>query len=966
MERLLTLKKELQKNFEVLKQEHQDLKTSNDEYSDEIKTLLAKIKERDNMIESMKPLKEDYDTVHHKYQNLERIYGLLRENAEKFQEENQDLHEEVFKLQEQVTKFEHDLEITAKNIQVSDTVPKAQYKELEKELNDLKNRKGSCKVHSDEVNIDDNAKSVIENLKREINDLKHKLAETEEAGDATESVIISDKILQLYNKYVNFEIPLDIVGNIPSNNDDLVSYKLESVFKTVNSFKKDIDNLEQALSERNHNINHLQTQIEDLTTENDFLTGDIQQFESELNEMKKNNDFLLSELTALKSVSKLEPIIETHEDNLAKLENELADSNKLNKTFESEIKRFETELAEVRKEKTALQESLMDLKTKYTTMLSEVEMCKNKTAEVEELEAKVNLQQEAKIKNVTEEVEDLKKKLIAANSKNEQLSIDFHIVENDKVLLTKQIDELKTSLEEKSAAHNETEALKLGLEHKLHIVEHKLQEATKSKAQLESQNTKLEDRVVNLEHKLASDNSSNIIEQLNAQKKQLNENLDKLMKENNTLKEACKFYKAKVAYLEEKERNQNADNSNVNKITLVTKNSTNIETVDELEMIKAQQGEGDVNKALLVVNEENKKLKSELSSTDSKILHLEQEFEKLLADIEEKDMTIDELNTAVHDNKIIIFNLNRTVSDLEQSITTKDTELERLRLRGEALSNQLVNSRERFNQSQEELFIVRTSAEEMSHEMNSLREQMALQNSQVDALSECLKDVEKARDDYKIYLADKDKEIEELKRTACQINDNINFKTKYPIEIFNALNKEKNALQQEIDILKENITKKEKELEVSKSEASELEKLSNEYKAMIEKSTSEKPELINLINLKHNESIQYHNEIQRLNQVILEQTNEFKRIIDEKDKAIHQTANCTSCDNIRVTLKEKDEIIKTLNQNVTECDRLKTELGNASEALKNLTEKCDSLNKNLAIQLEANRKLTAENAQVCN
>lgn len=259
MERLLSLKKELQKNFEMLKQDHEDLKSSNDEYALAIRAYLGKIAERDKVIESLQGVKAEHDTIHHKYQNLERIYSLLRENAENFQEENQELHEEVFKLQEQVTKLEHEIEVGTKHVELSDMVPRERYEDLLKELNELRDqRRVSNQVHMDEVNIDDNAKSVIENLKREINDLKHKLASKE--TDATESdakIIRPERVIQLYNKYVNFDLPVDYVGEIPSAGDNTVLYKLENALKTLNNFKKEKDTLEHNLSEKCLSIKHM-------------------------------------------------------------------------------------------------------------------------------------------------------------------------------------------------------------------------------------------------------------------------------------------------------------------------------------------------------------------------------------------------------------------------------------------------------------------------------------------------------------------------------------------------------------------------------------------------------------------------------------------------------------------------------------------------------------------------------------
>lgn len=976
MERLLSLKKELQKNFEVLKQEHEDLKSSNDEYTTQIKILTEKVGERDKEIENLKATKLDYDTLYHKYQNLERIHGLLRENAEKFQEENQDLHEEIFKLQEQVTKLEHDLEVAAKNFDLSNTVPKEKYEDVLKELSEFKCRRNLSSIQLDEINIDDNAKSVIENLKRDINDLKHQITQKDSEHYNDTKSVKSEKIMQLYNKYVNFELPVDYVGEIPSIGDNVVLYKLESAFKTLNSFKKDIDNLEHKLSEKNHNINHLQTQIDDLTTENDFLTTDIQHFERELNEMKKNNDFLISEIAALKNTSKLEPIIETHEDNLAKLETELADCNRINKTFESEIKRIETELDEVRKEKTILQDSLNDLKIKYTSMLEELELFKNQTKAVQELENNTNCHNTESLKRLTDEIDELKKKLNVANAKNEQLSIDLHIIENDKVLLTKQVDDLKHSLEEKSSANKELECLKAALDHKLQDFEIKIDEVIKHKEDAERDKIILEEKVTVLEKELTSNYNSVSrvdIEKLTAEKLETTAKLETLLKENINLEQTIDRLKIEIDNLKEKENQLISENYSLKTSTKINSENSDVlqKKIEELKSRIIQQDLINDEISNLKIENQNlldKKLhlEAELLATDSKIVHLEEEFEKLITDLNEKDTIIDTLNVTITKNNTTLVSLNETVKDLEKMVAMKNDELQRLKKDFDEISTQHKESSVKCNKTVEELNRMHIEKEEISKEIFILQEELNTKNNEISTLTNHLDTVEKSNAELKSTIDEKDKEIKELNQSIVEMTDKIKTvdNTSHQNDEYAKLVEEKNTIENTVTELRNEMINKDKELFEIKAKCEQLDKVVIEYKAIIDQVSVEKTELINLINLKHNESVQYHNEIQRLNVLILEQTNEFKKLIEEKDRLLQNHSECGNCERLRITLKEKDEIIIALNQNVTEFDRVKSELMNSSETVRLLTEKCDNLDKSLAIQLDAVKKLTAENMQV--
>ncbi|CAB3236611.1 unnamed protein product [Arctia plantaginis] len=966
MEKLLTLKKELQNNFESLKQEHEDLKNTNDEYSNEVKKLLAKIGERDRELENLKATRSDHETLLHKYQNLERIHGLLRENAEKFQEENQELHEEVFKLQEKVTKLEHDIEVVNKPSETSDMVPRQTYDDLLKEINHLKDRRNSNQIHLDEVNIDDNAKSVIDSLRREITELKHKLSQKDSQECNDNKTIRPEKVMQLYNKYVNFELPIDYVGEIPSAGDNIILFKLESVFKTVHSFKKEIDVLEHKLSEKSLNVNHLQAQIDDLTTENDFLTTDIRHVERELSEMKKNNDFLISEIAALKNTSKLEPIIETHEENnLVKLETELADCNKLNKNFESEIQRIEKELEEVRTEKISLKESLNDLRHKYTTMLSEFEMCKNQTKEVEELEKSAKDKESDMLKKSINEVDDLKKHVQSANAKNEQLSIDIHVLENDKELLKKQVADLKHSLEEKSVAYKELESLKSSLEEKVYDFESQVDGILHHERDVNNTRALLEEKVALLERELISLNNTSKMPELEIIVTEKN----LLAVQNSTLYEEIAQLKKQIKNLKRNHQALSKENSE-----LKSNNEEEIKSYQHtIEQLNTKLIEQDVlSKEIIRLKAENQQilhrkvqLEAELSATDYKIVNLEQEFEKLVADLNEKDTLIDGLNSSLTKNQATLSNTNQIVIDLENSLSVKNEELNRISTTLQDVSHKLNDSASISNVSQEELKKLQNEKEEDSKRITSLNDEIQAKNTQISTLSLRLEELENDCSKNQTAVDNKDKEIKELRQSIVELTDKVNTKENITQEDYVKMAQEREMLIAQLSEYRDALFLKERSLEEFKEKHEQLEQMKNEFKTLVDKATTEKSELINLINLKHNESLQYHNEIQRLNGVILEQRDEFKKIIEDKDKHIqNSTESCVNCDNLKVTLKEKDEIIITLNLKASEYDKMKAELASTGEAAAHLKERCENLDKSLAIQLEAVRTLTTQNAQL--
>ncbi|XP_039761412.1 thyroid receptor-interacting protein 11-like isoform X2 [Pararge aegeria] len=985
MERLLALKKELQKNFELLKQEHHDLKNNNDEYMEQIKVLNRQINEKDREIESLKSAHPDYDTLLHKYQNLERIHSLLKENAEKFQEENQELHEEVFKLQEKVTKLEHETEVINKSNELSNMVPIEKYEKLLKEYNDFKQRRTSSPVHLDEINIDDNAKSVIETLKRDINELKLKLSQRDsEYNEAMESNIIKpDKIMQLYNRYVNFDLPVDYVGEMPLGTENVVMQKLEGVFKSLNSFKKDIDALENKLSEKKLSINNFQIQIEDLTTENEYLTSDIQHLESELEEMKKNNDFLISEIAALKNTSKLEPIIETPEDNFTKLETELADCTRINKTFESEIKRIENELIDVRNEKKSLQECLNDMKNKYTSMLSELKMCKAQTQAVQELESNANVTKNVKLQEAVDKIDNLQKRLHSANSRNEQLSIDIHILENDKVLLTKQIEDLRHEKETILDSYGELETANKTLDSRIKNLENELEESLKSRQNLDIKLTELENEIeaYNISQQIETDIKSKEsfsgpatdMDKVSAETVTASR-LEEILQENTTLKEKIEALTKKILNLQHQQQELTNENNLLKEKSLDhAHNTTKLEETFNTLKLKADQFDAN-NNTVLALKGENKKLlekkiqlELDLSSTDRKIAQLEEEFEKLISDLNEKDSIIDNLNTTVNKNKVELENLHQNATDLENSVHIKSQEIERLVGTVDELTQKLSSTSISSNLSHEELKKLQVEKEDINKQIYTLNDEINNKNTELSKMNSVLQKLQNSYAENKSLLDTKDKEIKELNQSIVELRDKIKASenTTQPNDEYAKLLEDKQAVEKLTTELQTILNTKEKEILETRNKVVLLENTCKEFKTVIDNATIEKNELINLVNLKHNESIQYHNEIQRLNQVLLEQNNEFKRILEEKDVLLKNYAkNCTNCDTIRQNLKEKDEIIMALNQNVSEHERLKSELDSASQAYKTLTKKCEDLDKRLTNQLETVKKLTAENTQL--
>lgn len=156
---------------------------------------------------------------------------------------------------------------------------------------------------------------------------------------------------------------------------------------------------------------------------------------------------------------------------------------------------------------------------------------------------------------------------------------------------------------------------------------------------------------------------------------------------------------------------------------------------------------------------------------------------------------------------------------------------------------------------------------------------------------------------------------QELENSTNQIqklnNENDDFKRKIKEIQFEKIELEKNR------------SEKDNQLDIQKLTESEINKLQQSIDIL----TLEKNNLLQSIAIKHNENIQYYNEIQRLDQLLKLKVEEFEKITSNK-----------SCDN---------------------CLEIQKEIENLKDQNKFLKEKSDILTENLLAE-QTNKKLLLE------
>lgn len=499
MEKLLNIKNELQRNYETLQKSHaalnerlksnescEDLKETNEKLHKSLDSLRHKYEnleivhrlltentekfQEENLYlsEENSKLLSDLDELHERFDSLERASKAYTSNIDKIKEENHELNEENFKLQEDVTRLQNDLEEMTKLKLVNPDkqagqVSDEKYRELEEKFIQLELQFAesvpSSKTMKASTIRDANAQDVIDKLKFEIVELQNKLNTNEEikrlnlendhlrkeieslmnVGVNKRSLSI-DALRNVFDKHVTFDInSIEKSFKNSQSSDDFIRY-VEAALKTLLEFKSRNETLEIRVSENSKVIDNLESKINDLNAEVYFAKSDLALRDRELSEMKNNNDFLIAEIGALKSPSKLEPILEQNEDNVIMLQNELDDCSNLNKSIEAKLENSQQEISNVTIERDELKRLLKETRAELSHL--------NVGLEEEQHEKYAALQQ--KLDETKSDIEKLKSQLCTSAAENEKLKIDLNIVDNEKTILMGEISELKSEIMSKT------------------------------------------------------------------------------------------------------------------------------------------------------------------------------------------------------------------------------------------------------------------------------------------------------------------------------------------------------------------------------------------------------------------------------------------------------------------------------------------------------------------------------------
>lgn len=738
----------------------------------------------------------------------------------------------------------------------------------------------------------------------------------------------------------------------------------ESIFETLAKeyidvkWKKDV--VEKWVSELNRELKGVVEMKDDL--------------QMECNIKQTHIDTLLQEIEDLKL--NLPPIPEANEERVVSLESEIESLNE-------EVKHLQAENSVLRK-KNSLR--------KKNAVIRGVGPNETRLKAQGSATATSQTRKQGKLENIPEDIEDtfntmetLNRKLNVTLDENDELRRKIDLLEGTEKEMQEQ---LRISLERCKDLDGNIELIE-ELKHDLENTRRELKTSTSNTRQLENtlaqirgtkdeiqkENEELSRRNEQLETEISQWRESNSETGGNDTLRDLQEQLNRTNREKDDLEydilnmrkeldEAFNRIDAKedciVRLSQENESLTKEKNSLLEQLTAIQDDSNDkIDLVSteksllEQEMSELKERVASKEKMLSEIREELREAEERYTKLESDYFSMNKAMEKLQLENENLQNEIkkhEELK-----NEFEINQLTEKLSSMQNDHAQLMNEVETLRLR----ERELTKLQENFATVTEENKTLKSEYEVIRDNYKKLEYDVAcLQEEKKELLNRIN---ENAYDNEKQQIAAC---LEEEKRQNDVLK---NENSKLIAEITDIRKKMQDAIEgykesvdmgkQTIESLSHLIKEKDEEINGLKN-ALHLAKNNEETSDHFSTIKNERDELVKLVTIKHNESLQYHGEIQRLTQLLNEQTSQIQSLLAEKD--IHLS-----------DLKEKDaQLLWTNNELQAVQQRLRNAEDSSSGAIcgivehstqtseiKILTEKCNALEAALIQEQSNNRML---------
>lgn len=682
---------------------------------------------------------------------------------------------------------------------------------------------------------------------------------------------------------------------------------IESLLMEVQHLKSNLPSIPEASEER---VASLETETESL--------------QAEIHAVRKSNADMSSELKAIKTAIKEEG--GSAVDLASRIESLLIEQNK-SKSSEDPAELLQATL----EENTALRRRIDVLESELRVSLERCKGLDENIELIEELkldlenarrELKIAVSNNKRLENSLSILQEAKNEMDADNEllarEKEQLEADLKLLSSESDLkrcegeaLAELRDELKKSKEEKD-----------DLEYDIRNMRKELDQSLEQLEANRGENEKLE-----LENERLAKENSKLLDQFSETQK---ENLDKvelLNTEMTLLQQELEGVKEELErsmrYLSDMEEKTLALENENERLKEVASNSQSDclklkEQLDERSLDHAKEELDETLKRLreleekaLMLENENKRLQNELIRTadvDNDNRRLVEAIDEKQREIARNEEEVANIATKLKCTENYISSLEDESQILENKLAQVEQENDNAKKEIQELQQQVESERRQKDEDgnvREELSVTyRIELDKLKDENERLKAELdkllvEKRDVQVDErdTSQVLS-TEEERSQHLVQLSEKSKEIEALRATISRDKESAQM------------------ARETVENLSQLISSKDNELIM--------------INASVDAIKNERDELIKLVQDKHNESLQYHAEIQRLTQLIGDQTTNLQKSIAEKDATL---ASLQEKESQLLWAQNELQVVKQRLQNIEESNNHGERCGIAEHTL---------------------------------
>ncbi|XP_029054382.2 thyroid receptor-interacting protein 11-like [Osmia bicornis bicornis] len=843
---------------------------------------------------------EELDQQHE--ESIEKLLSL-KEEVEKKHQCLQNAYEQLYvdynQAQDKVTQLEDRLKDSATRIR-SETVSRSVQNTI------LDNVDKSVQTDDLQTPEEKTKNSTINELTERINDiLRNSVVETEPNESIFEAVakqyvdtkwkkdVLEKKVTELTR---DLKDAVEMKENMQVECDVMQSH-IDSLLLEVQDLKLNLPSIPEASEER----------VASLESETESLHEEVKRLQSENSTLKKENAVLREGgLNEIRTETQGQTGTTSRNRKPTKLEDIPEDIEETDSAIESLNRRLHATLDEndeLRRKVDLLENTEKETQEQLRMSL---ERCKGLDENIEFIE-------ELKL-----DLENVRRELKTSTSNTKQLESNFTLLRDAKMEIERENEQLSRKNEELETEISKWREINSGT-HNDDVFEDLREQLNRMSREKDD----LEYDILNMRKELdEAFNQIDLKESCIAKLSQENENL---MKEKNSLLEQLTAI--------QDESNDKIDLVNTEKSLLEQ------EQVELKEQVESNEEElNDVRERLCEMKERYSKLENELLLMNEKTEQLQLENENLQNEMKKCEE---------------VTKLTEKLNSMQNDYAHLANEVETLRLR----ERELTALQARFAKVTEESDALKSQHEEIQDNCRRLEHEVACLQAEkkelLNRVNENTYDNEKQQ--IVALLEERTRENEALKTNNDQLMAEV-------IESQKKLQKSIDGNKESVDMAKETIESLSRLVSQKDEEINTLRKtlelaqnnteVSNEFQTV----KNERDELVKLVTIKHNESLQYHGEIQKLTHLLNEQVLQLRNLMSEKDAALSDLKEKEA--ELSWMRNELQMLQERLNEpSNKEISRIVENSTQTSAEIALLDEKCNALEAALIQEQSNNRML---------